>query len=105
MSDAQAGYPVARCAPCDREVLVHVVLDAADLERIRCVTCDAEIDPLEIRWVAESALNELGYALDPEVGMSGCGKPGCAGGGGRCGRASGAAPADTSNVSRGGTES
>jgi len=101
--DDSTGFPVARCAPCDREVLVHVVLDVGDQERIRCVTCDAEIDPLEVRWIAEAALNELGYALDPEVGMSGCGRPGC--GGGRCGRASGTVPADASNVSRGGTES
>ena len=104
MSDESPGFPVARCAPCNREVLVHVVLDTGDHERIRCVTCDAEIDPLEVRWIAEAVLNELGYALDPEVGMAGCGRPGC--GGGRCGnRASGTAPADASNVSRGGTES
>ena len=85
MSDDVTGFPVARCAPCGRDVLLHVHLDADDRERILCVACDAEIDPLEVRWVAEAALNELGYALAGEVGLSGCGRPGC--GGGRCGRA------------------
>jgi hypothetical protein len=80
-----AGFPVARCAPCAREVLVHAHLDAGDQERIRCVACDAEIDPVEVRWVDEARLNDLGYGLAGEVGMSGCGRPGC--GGGRCARA------------------
>jgi len=79
------GFPVARCAPCGREVLVHTHLEGDDRERSRCVACDAEIDPLEVRWVEEADLNELGYALAGEVGVAGCGRPGC--GGGRCGRA------------------
>jgi hypothetical protein len=77
-------FPVSRCVPCGRDVLVHVVLDGDARERIRCVGCDAEIDPLEVRWIAEPALNELGYAVGDEVGVSGCGRPGC--GGGRCSR-------------------
>jgi hypothetical protein len=85
VSELVADFPVSHCAPCGREVLVHTILDADDRERIRCVACDAEIDPLEVRWVAEPALNELGYGVVGEVGLSGCGKPGC--GGGRCGRA------------------
>jgi hypothetical protein len=79
------GFPVSRCAPCGREVLVHAILDTGDRERIRCVSCDAEMDPLEVRWVDEAQLNELGYGLAGEVGVAGCGRPGC--GGGRCGNA------------------
>jgi hypothetical protein len=65
-------------------VLLHVQLDADERERIHCLACDAEIDPLEVRWVEEAALGELGYAVADAVGISGCGRPGC--GGGRCGR-------------------
>jgi hypothetical protein len=83
VSEPDEGFPVSRCAPCGRDVLVHTVLDATHDERIRCVGCDAEIDPREVRWVAEAGLAELGYGLGGEVGVSGCGRPGC--GGGRCG--------------------
>ena len=68
--------PVARCAPCGREVLTHVHLDGRGEERRLCLHCDAEIDPREVRWAAETELGALGYALeDDEVG--GCGRPGC----------------------------
>jgi hypothetical protein len=49
--DDSTTFPVARCAPRGREVLVHACLDASDQACIRCVTCDAEIDPLEVRAV------------------------------------------------------
>ena len=91
MTDDSAGFPVSRCAPCGRDVLVHAILDPGDLERIRCVACDAEIDPHEVRWVDEAHLNELGYGLAGEVGVAGCGRPGC--GGGRCGNAGAPEPA------------
>jgi hypothetical protein len=66
------------------------MLDADDRERIRCVACNAEIDPGEVRWVEESRLNELGYGLAGEVEAAGCGRPGC--GGGRCGNAAAPGP-------------
>ena len=70
-----AGFPVARCAPCAREVLTHVALDDAGVPRRRCVHCDAELDPAEVRWIAEAELDPLGYALHADDG--GCGRPGC----------------------------
>jgi hypothetical protein len=77
---APEGFPVAPCARCAREVLVHVEVDAQGGERRRCLHCDAEIDPTRLRWVSEAALETLGYAIYGE----GCGRPGCGGGG--CGR-------------------
>jgi hypothetical protein len=70
-----AGFPVTRCARCDREVLTHVHLDDRGEERRLCLHCDAEVDPEEVRWVAEGELGGLGYALGGEEG--GCGRPGC----------------------------
>jgi len=67
-------------------VLVHTILDRDDRECVRCVGCDAEIDPSEVHWVDEARLDELGYGLAGEIGEAGCGRPGC--GGGRCGNAS-----------------
>ena len=78
MSDAVAelgsGFPVARCARCARDVLTHVHLDARGDERRLCFHCDAELDPREVRWVAEGELEPLGYGLEEE---GGCGRPGC----------------------------
>ena len=76
---------MSRCAVCRRDVLLHVTLDGADRERIRCVACDAEVDPDCVRWVAAAEMGVLGYAIEGEVEPGGCGRPGC--GGGRCGRA------------------
>jgi|CXWL01.1.fsa_nt_gi hypothetical protein len=75
-------FPVARCAPCGRDVLTHVVLDAAGREDRCCVHCDATLDPAELRWVGVPALNDLGYAMEGES-EGGCGREGC--GQGRCG--------------------
>ncbi len=70
------GFPVSRCAPCGREVLTHLVLDAGGTPGRRCVHCDAEIDPHEVRWIDDAALAPLGYAVqDGEA--PGCGRPGC----------------------------
>jgi hypothetical protein len=77
------GFPVARCALCKCEVLTHVVLDARGEARRCCIHCDAALDPLEIRWVAETDLADLGYSDSGAVGTAGCGRPGC--GSGRCG--------------------
>jgi hypothetical protein len=77
---APEGFPVAACARCGREVLVHLEVDEQGGERRRCLHCDAEIDPACLRWVPEAALETLGYAIYGE----GCGRPGCGGGG--CGR-------------------
>ena len=78
MSDALAelgsGFPVARCARCARDVLTHVHLDARGDERRLCFHCDAELDPREVRWIAEGELEPLGYGLEEE---GGCGRPGC----------------------------
>jgi hypothetical protein len=68
------GFPVARCARCARDVLTHVHLDARGDERRLCLHCDAELDPREVRWVAEGELEPLGYGLEEE---GGCGRPGC----------------------------
>ena len=82
-ADAEASmFPMARCAPCGRDVLLHVWLDATAGERYGCIHCDAEIDPAELRWVPEDALDGLGYATVAE--RENCGRPDC--GGGRCGR-------------------
>ena len=79
---ALSTFPVARCAPCGRDVLAHVTIDQADAERYGCIHCDAEIDPLELRWVAEAELDAVGYGIWTE--RENCGRPDC--GGGRCGR-------------------
>ena len=68
------GFPVARCARCARDVLTHVHLDARGEERRLCFHCDAELDPREVRWVAEGDLEPLGYGIEEE---GGCGRPGC----------------------------
>jgi hypothetical protein len=75
-------FPVARCAPCGRDVLAHVTSERPDLERWSCIHCDAELDPLELRWIAEPELDAVGYAVWAE--REHCGRPDC--GGGRCGR-------------------
>jgi DNA-directed RNA polymerase subunit RPC12/RpoP len=75
-------FPVSRCARCSRDVLTHVDLEDDGTERRRCLHCDAEIDPQEVRWVAEPELATLGYALQGDAPV-GCGRPGC--GMGRCG--------------------
>ena len=72
----ETGFPVTRCALCRRDVLTHVHLDERGAERRRCLHCDAEIDPLEVRWVGEGELGGLGYELASEDGF-GCGRPGC----------------------------
>ena len=77
MSEAahEVDFPIARCARCARDVLTHVHLDDAGLERRRCLHCDAEMDPQEIRWVLGGQLQALGYDVtDPNEG---CGRPGC----------------------------
>jgi hypothetical protein len=79
---ADEGFPIARCAPCGRDVLTHVDLEGGE-ERRRCIHCDAELDPTEVRWVDTEALEGAGYALEAPPG-EGCGRPGC--GQGRCGR-------------------
>ena len=69
-------FPVARCAPCGRDVLTHVHLDEDGRARRLCLHCDAELDPGEVRWVAEEHLGRLGYGVEiPTEG--GCGRPGC----------------------------
>jgi hypothetical protein len=80
---AGEGFPVARCTLCKRDVLAHLVIDARDEERRCCIHCDAELDPLEIRWLPEAELPGLGYSDSGAVGTEGCGRPGC--GSGRCG--------------------
>ena len=66
-------FPVAHCGACGRDVLTHAGLDdVADARR--CVHCDGEIDPCELRWVDE--LDPLGYVLH-EDDAAGCGRPGC----------------------------
>ena len=71
-----AGFPVARCATCDRVVLTHVVLDGAAEPRRRCIACDADVDATAVEWVDESALGRIGYALHDDA-AGGCGRPGC----------------------------
>jgi hypothetical protein len=73
-------FPMARCAPCARQVLAHLALDDADAERYACIHCDAELDPAELRWVSEPELAGLGYAVWAE--REHCGRPDC--GSGRC---------------------
>jgi hypothetical protein len=77
-----ADFPVARCARCARDVLTHLAVDDAGDERRRCIHCDAEMDPEEVRWVEEAALEPLGYGV--HGAEAGCGRPGC--GKGTCGR-------------------
>jgi hypothetical protein len=91
MADVEAGFvddgfPIARCVPCGRDVLTHVDFDADGAERRRCIHCDAELDPAEVRWVDGEALERAGYAVEAPAG-EGCGRPGC--GQGRCGRPAG----------------
>jgi hypothetical protein len=72
---ADVGFPVSCCARCGRDVLTHVDFDD-DVARRRCVHCDAEIDPAEVRWVDEGALEPLGYGFHADD-EGGCGRPGC----------------------------
>ena len=74
LAELGSGLPVARCARCARDVLTHVHLDARGDERRLCFHCDAELDPREVRWVAEGELEPLGYGIEEE---GGCGRPGC----------------------------
>lgn len=78
-----SGFPVARCVACARDVLTHLTIDGRGREERCCVHCDAAIDPLEVRWIADPELGDLGYAV--EEAARGCGSGGC--GTGRCGRA------------------
>lgn len=80
--EIDAGFPVAHCARCKRDVLTHVHLDERGEERRLCLGCDAELDPAEVDWVQEDALETLGYEVSNV--SEGCGRPGC--GQGRCGR-------------------
>ena len=75
-AEAAGDLPFARCARCAREVLTHVHLDERGVERRLCLHCDAEIDPREVRWLDESAVAALGYALRADD-EGGCGRPGC----------------------------
>jgi hypothetical protein len=78
--DAPTTFPVARCAPCGKDVLAHLWHDAGADERYGCIHCDAEIDPTELRWLTEAELDGVGYAVWAEGEH--CGRPDC--GGGRC---------------------
>jgi hypothetical protein len=78
--DGVTTFPVARCGPCGRDVLAHLSLGDADGERYGCLHCDAELDPMELRWVVEAELAAVGYAVCAE--REHCGRPDC--GGGRC---------------------
>jgi hypothetical protein len=80
MSAEAPTFPVARCAPCGRDVLAHYWLDGPNDERYGCIHCDAELDPRELRWVDEETLDGIGYATWAE--REHCGRPDC--GGGRC---------------------
>jgi hypothetical protein len=75
-------FPVARCARCERTVLATLGDDPHDDERRYCAICDAELDPAELQWVTESALDALGWVSWTEAET--CGRPDC--GGGRCGK-------------------
>ncbi len=72
----ESDFPVAHCARCARDVLTHVHLDERGEGRRLCLHCDAELDPAEVRWVGEEALEPLGYGLGDEE-RGGCGRPGC----------------------------
>jgi hypothetical protein len=80
MSEPATTFPVARCVPCGRDVLAHLWLDTDGGERYGCVHCDAELDPVCLRWVLEAELDGVGYAVLAE--REHCGRPDC--GGGRC---------------------
>lgn len=80
--DPTTGFPVARCAKCERESLCHLDLDDEEREIVRCVECGTVAPPAAVRWLALSELQTIGYGLVLPEG--GCGRPDC--GGGRCGR-------------------
>lgn len=80
MSAPEAGFPIAACAPCGREVITHLDVDSGGESLRRCVHCDAPLDPAGIRWVSEHDLDGLGYGVRGEGG--GCGSGGCGSGGG-----------------------
>lgn len=69
-------FPVARCARCGRDVLTHVHLGGDGRARRLCLHCDVELDPREVRWVAEADLGRLGYGVETPT-EGGCGRPGC----------------------------
>ena len=72
----EVDFPVGHCARCARDVLTHVHLDEHGMERRRCLHCDAEMDPHEIRWVLAGGLAALGYDVGDDA-SEGCGRPGC----------------------------
>ena len=76
MTALDAAYPVSRCGRCARDVLTHVHLDAGGEPHRLCLHCDAEIDPADVRWLDEDALEPLGYGVHRDE-IGGCGRPGC----------------------------
>ena len=83
------GFPVARCARCARDVLTHLHFDEDGEPHRLCFHCDADLDPDDVRWVSETALDVMGYGLHREE-AGGCGRPGC--GRGNCASRKGPLP-------------
>jgi hypothetical protein len=77
----EPGFPIGACVRCARDVLTYLTLDDRGREARCCVHCDAELDPVELRWVPEDDLGGFGYAVER---AGGCGSGGCGNGG--CGR-------------------
>jgi hypothetical protein len=71
-------FATGYCFGCERDVLTHVDLDDAGVERRLCVHCDRSIDA---EMTKGSALSAYGYDI---VEPRACGSGGC--GSGRCGR-------------------
>ena len=78
----EAVFAIGTCVPCGRTVLTAIALRADGSEERRCVHCDAALDPDELSWVDEAALEGVGYVTWTEAET--CGRPDC--GGGKCGR-------------------
>jgi hypothetical protein len=81
-SAVAAEFPIVRCAPCAREVLGYLDLDADDREVTRCLACATIADAAAIRFGDLAAIEAIGYGFVLPEG--GCGRPDC--GQGRCGR-------------------
>ncbi len=69
------GFLLGACTPCDDEVLGTRDLDAHGTIILRCIHCDAVLDPTTLRRAGPAELSELGYVVDKS--MESNGKRGC----------------------------
>lgn len=71
-------FPVRFCGACARDVVVARDLDADDAWVDVCTRCSATLPTGSSRQLSASALTAMGYEVEGEGGIIGCGSGGCA---------------------------